>query len=207
MNPFRRIKNWLTPSLEDDYYALDGIAARMLGNYTDLVSVGADRRELAKVLTGVAGCCLAMSRAVEAADLDDGPEPGRPTQAESDRLEGLLLQEIAYCVAEGIEYRGVRCRELEAEPASAALRMLAVAYHGASAGHLYTPPIGQRLDELWHVAVDVIGGDAAECLVPLMIAHSYDPYACDCDGHGDRSGLPTAEQRRRAEVTRGCDQP
>lgn len=211
MSILSRLRSWWTPNLEDDHYTLDDIAGRMIGNYADLVSVGVDRRVLATVLTGLAGCQLAMSRAVEAADHD----PDGPPLAECDRLAGLLIQEIAYCAAEGGEYRGVRCLELMTGDVAEALKWLALAYDGwvyNPIGNLNPnpgsgPTVGQRLDELWHAALDVIGGQAAECLVPLQIAHSYNPYACVCERHGDRSGLPAEEVKRRAEVTRGCDQP
>lgn len=43
---------------EDDYFALDPIAGRILATYTDAVTNGEDRAELARVLTALAGCEL-----------------------------------------------------------------------------------------------------------------------------------------------------
>lgn len=210
MSALTRIRNWMKPSHEADYFTVAKVATRMLDDYRDAVVTGDSRIELGGILSGLAGCELAMSRACEAMGWNPDPTPAEPSVAESTRLSGLLTQEIAYCAAEGQEYRGVRCRELETEPVAEALRSLAVAYSRGE-GDPGLPGVGQALSGLDHAVADVIHSQAAEVLVPLMIAHRYSPYACTCPAcagpNGENAGLPAEELRRRAEFTRGCDQP
>lgn len=205
MSAFTRVRSWLRRPHRHDHFALDGVAYRMLGDYQHAVASG--DANLANILTGIAGCALAMSRTNEAMGWNPDPTPDEPSVAESSRLSGLLVLEISYCAVEGTGYREVRCRELDTETVAAALRALAVAYHAEAAGHLLTPTVGQCLSDLWHAVVEVIGGQAAESLVPLMIAHRYNPYACACPQCAGPACLPEDEQQRRAAVTEGCDQP
>lgn len=160
-----RVRDWLRPSHESDHHLLDAIAGRMLGDYAAAVAGGAPREELADILTGIAGCELAMSRTMAAMGWDPEPAPGEPVLAESARLSGLLVQEVAYAAAEGQGYRGVRCRELDTTPIGEALRGLALAYD------VEPVSVGRRLSEVWQAVAGVIGGQAAEALVPLMAAH------------------------------------
>jgi hypothetical protein len=225
MSLLSRLRDWWRPSVEDDHFALDAVCGRMLDDYrTAAARPQVYNDELADILTGLAGCNLAMSRTNRAMGWNPDPTPEEPEHAESVRLAGLLLQEVAYCAAEGGEYRGVRCWELGAEPITEAFRLLAFAYAGETAqsggvlnrferwdDNPAAPSVGQALSDLWHAVLPVIHSQAAECLIPLMIAHSYDPYVCDCETCGDpvvvHAGLPAEEQARREQITRGCDQP
>lgn len=201
-----RIRDWMRPSHEADYFTVEKVAGRMLGDYQDAVASGDGRVELGHILTGIAGCELAMSRAVRAMGWNPDPTPEEPEHAEAVRLSGLLLQEIAYCAAEGKAYRGVRCRELETGPVGEALRALAIAYSRGE-GDPGLPGVGQAMSGLCHVLRGVLGGQASEVLVPLMIAHRYSPYACTCDACGLGPVWDAAEMRRRETITEGCDRP
>lgn len=171
-----RIRLMREPRARRDYFAMDALAARVVRDYQRAVAADADRAELASILTGLAGCELSMS-CLQA--LGWGPEPlpdGREL-SEAIRTAGLLLLEVAACAAEGDRYRGVRAREFETELVAGALRVLALSYARGEG-------VGPALDGVGRAVVPVIGGQAAECLVPLMTAHGAEARWVE---DGDRS--------------------
>lgn len=182
-------------SAERDHFALDRTAGHMLDDYRCAVKEGESREVLAEILTGLAGCELAMSRTNPVMGWGLEPDKDGCTVGESARRSGLLVQELAYAAGD-IEYRGVRAFEFQWGDIAHSLTDVALAYREWAPnprGNLGTPdepvPVGQRLDELWHVMVGAIGGQAAEVLAPLMAAHSH-CIRCDCDKHG---GVPLEE--------------
>jgi hypothetical protein len=188
MNALGKLKeHWRRRCERDHHFALDRTAGHMLGDYQRAIAEGASRQTLAEILTGLAGCELAMSRTNHVGWGTDRDEDGF-TVGESCRWSGLLVQEIAYCAgdepSDGLpEYRGVRAFEFQTEQIAEALTRLALSYRGRAAntaGNLGVPgeppSVGQALDLLWHTVAAVIGGQAAEVLVPLMVAHGHDPY-------------------------------
>lgn len=151
---------------EDDHFDLDRIAGRMLGDYRQAVAGGAAGEELAQILTGIAGCELAMSRTNPAMGWGGEPDEDGGTVGESARSSGLLVLEIAAATSLGALncYSGPPAPPFADEPeVVAALRDFAVTHSGAG------------LDQLWRAVVEVIGGQAAEVLVPLMVAHGHTP--------------------------------
>jgi len=161
---------------EPNLNELGGIAGTMLVDYQVAAADGAPREVLASILTGLAGCHLAMSRCIEAMDWDPRPQPGKPSHAEGTRLEGLLLLEIANAAVEGRDYRGVRSFEFDREAIAHALGAVALAFNAWAsnpAGNLGSPgmpvSVAQRLDELISVAAGLAGH--AETLASLARAH------------------------------------
>jgi len=162
----------------DDAITLGEIAGRMLRDYQAAVAGGASPETLGEILTGIAGCELAASRCYVAAGWDPDREPGRLSHGWETRLAGLLMQEVGYCAAEGIGYRGVRAREFERAPIAEALRNLALAY--AKWAPLPTAdlrpaeqpvPVERRLDELVNAGLPIMGGPPVELVAALANAH------------------------------------
>jgi hypothetical protein len=186
---------------ERDYVELERVASHMWGAYQDAVEHDAPRQELAGILRGLAGCELVMAQLNPAMGWGLEVDEDGCTVGESARRAGLLLLEVASAAGDD-EYRGVRAVELQCGVIAQALGDVAVAYRGwvpnpwgTHGGPGEPVPVGQRLGELWHAVVEVIGGRAAEVLAPLMEAHGHHPMLlrklgncrhdrCGCDKHG-----------------------
>lgn len=151
----------------DDASTLGGKAASMTVDYRVAVARDEPRENLAWILTGIAGCDLAASACYHAAGWDPQPPPDGPSHAEATRLGGLIVQEVAYCAAEGMEYRGVRAIEYQRVPIGEALRNVAIAYVGLPGEWV----VSVRLRELMDAARVVAGGQALETLATLAAAH------------------------------------
>ncbi|MGH4020982.1 MAG: hypothetical protein ACRDT0_17510 [Pseudonocardiaceae bacterium] len=173
------------PSHATDHGDLDRIARGMLADYRAAVADGAPRGLLAEILTGLAGCELAMART--------NPAMGwECTVGESARRSGLLLLEVAAAVgggpgwdpAGGEFWMRVRAGEFGVGPVADALDGVAA----TAVESTHAAGLGAAYDELWHAVVAVVGGQAAEVLVALMRAHGHDPRACRCAAHGRAAG-------------------
>lgn len=182
------IREELFVSLMDRIVAWDRCRAQRASvrhkqiDYEAAVASCASREVLASILTGLAGCHLAMSGYYEAMGRNPRPRPGKsgPSHAEGTRLEGLLLLEVSFAAATEGGYCGVRTVELfHREPIRDALRNVALAFDAwepkARAGNLGTPgepvSVGQRLDELILAAVPVTGHRHTKTLASLAHAH------------------------------------
>lgn len=186
MTVYARLTRWLARRrAERDHFALDRAAGHMLADYRRAVERGDSREVLAGILTGVAGCELAMSRTNPAMGWGMEPDEDGCTVGESSRRSGLLVLELARCAASGpIPAAFTVSPELASGGLQHILAGVALAYAGCSPDPVTGAaapggpvPVGELLDDLWHVVVDVIGAQAAEVLVPLMAAHGHDGYA------------------------------
>lgn len=150
-----------------DVATLGEIAARRTVDYRMAVVQGAPREDLAWILLGIAGCDVAAASCYHAVRWDPRSSLAKVSHAEATRLGGLLVQEVAYCAAEGMEYRGVRAVEYQLEPIGEALRNVALAYVGMPGEWV----VSVRLRELMDVAGDVARGQALETLAALADIH------------------------------------
>lgn len=150
----------------DDVRTLGAITGSMIVDYRVAVARDEPRENLARILTGIAGCDLAAS-CFCAAGWDPYPRPDEPSHAEATRLGGLIVLEVAYCAAEGLAYRGVRAIEYQREPIGEALRNVALAYVGMPGEWV----VSVRLRELMDAARVVAGGQALERLATLTDEH------------------------------------
>jgi hypothetical protein len=165
---------------ENDHFALDEVAGHMLTDYAQAVAEGAGRDVLAQILTGLAGCELAMSRTNPAMGWGEEADEEGYTVGHSARLSGLLLLEIADAVRLWPLYGGPTAPPFAGhETIAAALDALGRSYNAAGLNRtsnlMLETPVGQRLSDLWHATPGVIGSQAAEILVPLMHAHGHTP--------------------------------
>ena len=157
---------------ERDYVSLDRVAGHLINDYRRAVQEGAPCQVIAEILTGLAGCEFAMSRTNPAMGWGTESDADGCTVGESCRRSGLLLLELAYVVGD------------DEDPVEFQQGVIAEALQKAAVAYRDDPVmVGQRLDELWHAVVDVIGGQAAEVLLPLMLAHEYWLYQCTCGKH------------------------
>lgn len=167
----------------DDVDDLGGVAANRATEYRLAVGHGANREELGRILEALGGCELATAHLYTAM----GPRIA-PGHAETTRLSGLLLLEIAWAAGDpdsrpGGEvkpfYRGVRNEfEFGRGGIPNALKWLALAYQGwapeprgnlAQAGP--APTVAQRLRELMDTVRGVIPGQPTETLAVLVSIH------------------------------------
>lgn len=165
---------------EDDHFALDEVTGHMLNDYRQAVADEADREVLAQILTGLAGCELAMSRTNPAMGWGQEPDDEGYTVGHSARLAGLLLLEIADTARLSSLYGGNTALPFAGhDEICDALRALGRSYNAEELNRgsdfLLEAPVGQRLNDLWHLLPNVIGSQAAEVLVPLIKAHGHTP--------------------------------
>lgn len=152
----------------DDATTLAEITQRMLADYHVAVAGDEPREDLVRILTGIAGCVLATSCCYAATGFAQRPRPYELSHAETTRLGGLLVQEVAHAAAEGWAYRGVRAVEYQRPAIAEALRNVSIAYVGMPSD---SATVADRLNELAGAAVDVAGGQGAETLAALAGAH------------------------------------
>ncbi len=148
---------------EPDLDELGGVAARMLADYRLAVEQRRPREELSWILTGLAGCELAMSRCYNGLDA-----PTSVDLAGSLYLSGLLVLELSHAAGESRSYRGVRAVEFQTAQFANVFRAVALAY-GAWPSGSSGVSLGHCLDELIPFAVD--RGVQAETLSSLVHAH------------------------------------
>lgn len=173
------LRRW-THKRETDYFDLSRIACRTMGDYVDAVDCAASRHELATILTGLAGCELAMSRAepLMAWLISDDPAQGDPTitQGQENAIEmrrsGLILLEVAHCAAQGNEWdQSLLWRTTQNVPLHNALRDLAVAYGQCEKPGDMTGEVDVDIAWALHALCDV---QPTESLGALMRAHGHD---------------------------------
>lgn len=185
------LRRW-THKRETDYFDLTRIACRTLGDYVDAVDSAASRHELATILTGLAGCELAVSRAepLMAWLISDDPAQGDPTitqgqeNAIETRASGLMLLEIANCALQGAEWQHPALWHGGNVPLHNALRDLAVVYGQCEKPGDMTGEVDVDIAWALHALCDV---QPTEILATLMRAHGHDYRA------NKYAALPTAE--------------
>ena len=148
---------------EPDLDELGGVAARVMADYRLAVEQRRPREELSWILTGLAGCELAMSRCYNGLDV-----PTSVDLAGSLYLSGLLVLELSHAAGASHSYRGVRAVEFRNAQLANALGAVALAY-GDWPSESSGMSLGHCLDELIPLAVDC--GVLAETLSSLVHAH------------------------------------
>lgn len=148
---------------EPDLDELGGVAERMMTDYRIAVGQRRPREELSWILTGIAGCELAMSRCYNGLDAPTSVDLAGPLY-----LSGLLVLELSHVAGEGSFYRGVRAVEFRNAQLANALGAVALAY-GAWPSGSSGVSLGHCLDDLIPFAVD--RGVQVETLSVLVHAH------------------------------------
>ena len=148
---------------EPDLDELGGVAERMMTDYRIAVEQRRPREELSWILTGIAGCELAMSRCHNGLDAPTSVDLAGPLY-----LSGLLVLELSQAAGEGSFYRGVRAVDFRTEPIAEVMHSVALAY-GAWETKPHGVSLGRYLDELIPLAVD--RGVRVETLSSLV--HAY----------------------------------
>ncbi len=148
---------------EPDLDELGGVADRMMADYRIAVEQRRPREELSWILTGLAGCELAMSRCHNGLDAPTSVDLAGPLY-----LSGLLMLELSHAAGEGSFYRGVRAVEFRNTQLANALGAVALVY-GAWPSESSGVSLGHCLDEL--IPLVQVRGVQVETLSTLVHAH------------------------------------